>query len=123
MGPSPSTARRGRIPKRTRVLMTAVVFTAEGAHRVRIQDLSATGARVLTDRHIADGRDAMFKRGELFAAGRIVWSEHDRAGISFYRQLCQDELDGAFNPAPPPAPAGRASQAGPKSFPRLRMAP
>ncbi|HEY1215298.1 MAG TPA: PilZ domain-containing protein [Bryobacteraceae bacterium] len=88
-----------RLPHRTRVLMTAILFTPSGAQKVRIQDLSARGAKVLTDGHIVDGCDALFKRGVLFAAARIVWSRDGKAGLSFYRELSQVELESAFNPA------------------------
>jgi hypothetical protein len=77
--------------------MTAVLFTPDGAQNVRVQDLSAGGARLLTNAVVRDGCDAVFKRGELFAAARIAWSAKGSAGLTFYRELSELELDGAFN--------------------------
>jgi hypothetical protein len=77
--------------------MTAVLFAPDGAQNVRVQDLSARGARLLTNGEIRDGCDAVFKRGELFVAARIVWSAKGSAGLIFYRELSELELDGAFN--------------------------
>jgi hypothetical protein len=31
--------------------------------------------------------DALFNRGDLFAAARIVWSEGKEAGLQFYREV------------------------------------
>ena len=88
-----------RKPPRTRVLMTAVLFTRDGAQRVRVQDLSAEGARLLTEAAVSEAEDAIFRRGGLFAAGRIAWSAPGRAGLSFYRGLSEAELESAFNSA------------------------
>lgn len=88
-----------RKPPRTRVLMTAVLFTRDGAQRVRVQDLSAEGARLLTETAVNEAQDAIFRRGGLFAAGRIVWSAPGRVGLSFYRGLSAAELESAFNSA------------------------
>jgi len=86
-----------RTPARTSVLMTAVLFTCEGAQNIRIRDLSAKGARILVDGPIRDGCDAILKRGAVFVAGRIVWSAPGKVGIAFYRELSSLELESAFN--------------------------
>lgn len=86
-----------RTPRRSRVLMTAVLYTPDGARNVRVQDLSAKGARILCDGPVADGCDALFKRGGVFAAARVVWASAGKAGLSFYRELSGPELDSAFN--------------------------
>lgn len=88
-----------RVPRRTRVLMTATLLTPDGAQKVRVRDLSSRGARVLIEQPISDGSDALFKRGQVFAAASIVWSSRVEAGISFYRQLSSIELESAFNGA------------------------
>lgn len=97
MEPSSHASTSDRTPTRTRVLMTAVLFTRDGAENVRIQDLSPKGARILVDRPLRDSCDAIFKRGAVFVAGRIVWSAPGKAGIAFYRELSEMELESAFN--------------------------
>ena len=77
--------------------MTAVLFTPEGVQNVRVLDLSTRGACLLTDGQVRDGCDALFKRGELFAAAHIAWSGKATAGLVFYRELSELELDDAFN--------------------------
>jgi hypothetical protein len=39
----------------------------------------------------------VFKRGGVFAAARIAWLADGKAGLSFYRELSESELDSAFN--------------------------
>jgi hypothetical protein len=97
MASIPNAGKAVRVPKRTRVLMTAVLFTPDGVQNVRVQDLSARGARLLTDGQVRDGCDALFKRGQLFVAARISWSAKSSAGLIFYRELSELELDNAFN--------------------------
>jgi len=86
-----------RVGARTSVLMTAILFTREGAQNVRVKDLSAQGARILADAPLRDGCDAIFKRGAVFVAGRIAWSAPGNAGVRFYRDLSAPELESAFN--------------------------
>ena len=85
-----------RNAKRVRVLMTGTVFTPDGARSVRVQDLSATGALVVSDASLAAGCDAIFKKGPIFAAARVAWSADYQAGLRFYRELTQSEIDSAF---------------------------
>lgn len=84
--------------RRTRVLMTATLLTPQCAHRVVIRDVSATGAQVSAPDLIQGNCDAILKRGSLFAAGRIAWSDGREAGIRFYRELNASEVDSAFHP-------------------------
>lgn len=88
-----------RSPKRTRVLFEAVLLTPEGAQKVRIRDLSASGAKVLTEANVRAACDGLFKRGGLFAAARILWSRDQQLGLRFYRELSPEELESAFNGA------------------------
>jgi hypothetical protein len=79
---------------RTRVLLTGTLMTAEGAVQVRVRDLSSAGAQIWTEHPIEAGGDAVFKRGELFVAAKIVWSYEHRAGLSFYREIDVEQLLG-----------------------------
>jgi len=88
-----------RSSKRPRVLFEAVLLTPEGARQVRVRDLSQSGAQLLTDGLVKGECDALFKRGELFAAARILWSDDRQLGLRFYRQLSTEELASAFNGA------------------------
>lgn len=77
---------------RTRVLMNATLFTPDGAFRVRVRDISRVGAQLYSYDRIHPGCDAIFKRGPLFLAARVVWTRGEHSGISFYRELTADEL-------------------------------
>ena len=78
---------RPRAAGRNRVLWVATVLTHEGRHRVRVRDLSKTGAHVLADGPLPAGSDAIFEHGDEFVAARIAWSNEAEAGIQFYRDL------------------------------------
>jgi hypothetical protein len=43
--------------------------------------------------------DAVFKRGALFVAAKIVWSTELEAGLRFSRELGSEEFDVAFGSA------------------------
>lgn len=73
--------------------MTAMLVTREGATRVRIRDISATGAQVVGVRGISSNCEALLRRHSLFAAARIIWVNGDEGGLGFYRALKPEELD------------------------------
>lgn len=81
---------------RTRVIMRATVFAADGARQARVRDLSLSGAQLAVDGPLPINRDVIFKRGEIFAAARVVWSDERLTGLRFYRDLQPDELDSSF---------------------------
>ena len=87
-----------RSDKRTKVLMIGTLLTPEGAQRVKIRDISSTGAHLCSTGLIADGCDALFKRGSLFAAARVAWTGQDEVGINFYRDLSPGEVASTFHP-------------------------
>lgn len=72
--------------------MAATLFTPDGAVAVRVRDLSPGGANVTANQSLPGTCDLIFKRGTLFAAGRIVWSDENEGGIRFYRELSADEV-------------------------------
>lgn len=76
-----------RAAGRNRVLWAATVLTPEGVCRVRVRDLSSTGAQVLAERALPAGCDAIFQHGEVFVAAKVAWSNETEAGIQFYRDL------------------------------------
>ena len=77
---------------RTRVLVTAQLFAPNGLQTVRVSDISGSGARVATEVRLPSHGDVIIKRGSLFAAARITWTEGKYAGLRFYRKLSVDEL-------------------------------
>ena len=85
-----------RRSKRARVLMTGLLMTPAGAKRIRIKDISRTGAQVSFDDDIPEHCDVLFKRGNLYAAGHVAWVTKGEAGIRFYRELSPEEIDGAL---------------------------
>ena len=89
--------RRG---ERRRVLMRGTLFSPGGAHVVWIRDISTDGALVAGDKPLPANCDVIFKRGPIFAAGRIAWSNETGAGIKFYRDLAACDVATAVLPLP-----------------------
>lgn len=85
-----------RRTRRTKVLMTGVLLTPAGAQKVNVRDISRTGAHLVGARDIPADCDAVFRRGPLFAAARVTWVSGEEAGISFYRELGPDEIEGSL---------------------------
>lgn len=86
-----------RRTKRTRVLMTGTLMTPYGAFKVRIRDISRTGAQIGAEAMVPPDCDAILKRGSLFAAARVSWSRGSEAGLRFYRQLEAEEVDSTLH--------------------------
>jgi hypothetical protein len=87
-----------RLEKRRRVLLTATVIGPDGAQPVRVRDLTTAGAGISCDRPPPAGSDVIFKRGNLFVAGRVAWTDRNGAGLQFYRQVELPDLAAAFDP-------------------------
>ena len=77
---------------RKRVLMNALIISADGTHQARVNELTGSGARIHCDRDLATGTDVIFKRGKTFVAARVAWSEESGAGLEFYRAMPALEL-------------------------------
>ena len=78
--------------------MGGTLFTPDGVQRVLMRDVSQSGAQVSGDAAIPHSCDAIFKRGSLFVAARVVRSRAGVAGLRFYRDLTAAELDALFHP-------------------------
>jgi hypothetical protein len=89
-----------RAGQRKRVLMRGTVYTPDGASMVWIRDISSNGALVAGDDPLPSGCDAIFKRGAIFAAAHIAWSNETGAGLKFYRDLADCEVASAELPLP-----------------------
>lgn len=85
-----------RRANRRRVLMRATLVTADGVQSARVRDLTSSGAGIVCDRPPERGADVILKRGDLFVAARVVWSDATSAGLEFYREAPLDELVGAL---------------------------
>lgn len=72
---------------RKHVLLKAEIITAEGTQDARIKDLSASGAQVSCCGRLRADDDVIFRRGSIFAAARVAWTENECAGLEFYRPL------------------------------------
>jgi hypothetical protein len=77
--------------------MSGTLFAPDGAHKVIIRDISRTGALIAAETRISPDCDAIFKRGSVFAAARIAWSDEKEAGLRFYRELTQAEVDSTLH--------------------------
>ena len=76
-----------RKQQRKRVLMHAIIIGTDGEHRVRITDLTESGARLAASHGLRSGVDVIFKRGMLAVAAHVAWATRTAAGIKFYRKL------------------------------------
>lgn len=85
-----------RDAERTRVLMLATVLAPDGARQARVRDVSRSGAQLAVHGPLAIDTDVIFKRGSIFVAARVVWSDDRNAGLMFYRDLLPYELDSTF---------------------------
>lgn len=83
---------------RKRVLMNATIIDSIGNQQARVSDLTHSGVRIVCSRPIAVDSDVIFKRGEMFAAGRIVWADKAAAGIEFYRLLTVSDSVSILHP-------------------------
>jgi hypothetical protein len=86
--------------ERKRVLMRGTIYTPAGAFVVWIRDISAEGASVSGEDRLPNDCDVIFKRGGLFVAARIAWSNSTGAGLKFYRELDDTEVGAAELPLP-----------------------
>lgn len=75
--------------------MRATIISVEGAQSARVRDLGTSGAGIVCNTPLDAGSDVIFKRGDLLVAARVVWSEHNKAGLEFYRPLPLEELTGS----------------------------
>ncbi len=89
-----------RSGERRRVLMRGTVYSPDGAHIIWIRDISNDGALVSGDDRLPSDCDVIFKRGPIFAAARIAWSNETGAGIKFYRDLADCDVASAELPLP-----------------------
>jgi hypothetical protein len=89
-----------RTGPRKRVLMRGTLFAPDGAHEVWVRDVSATEALVSCKDRLPVGCDVILKRGSVFAAAQLAWSNETGAGLTFYRELRDDEVLAATLPLP-----------------------
>ena len=85
---------------RKRILVRGTLFTPTGAHVVLVRDVSATGALVAGNYQLPNKCDVIFKRGDVFVAAQLAWSDESGAGIKFYRKLSEHEVVAATVPLP-----------------------
>ena len=88
--------RRSRNTNRKRVLMTGTLVMQDGNQQVRIHDISPTGALVSTDAKLKAMSEVFLKKLPIWAAAWVAWTEEKNAGLKFYRELSQDEVDSIF---------------------------
>jgi len=76
-----------RAAARDRVLLGATLVVPGGSQKVRVRDFSRSGCQVIAEQALPRDVDAIFHRGDVFAAARIVWSDGKEAGLKFYREV------------------------------------
>ncbi len=88
--------KHSRSDNHARVLMVGSLTTHDGVRKVTIRDISRNGAQIACDEHIPADCDVMFKRGTLFAAAHVAWADKGEAGLRFYREISEEEIDGCL---------------------------
>ena len=63
--------------------MAATLHTADGAHPVKIRDLSTAGAQIESSLLLEVGSDVTLARGSLNVLGRVTWRTDRRCGLQF----------------------------------------
>jgi hypothetical protein len=98
---------QNRRSRRSHLLMTATLEISGRAVKVKLRNLSAEGAQVEGDELPVEGTDLLFRKGELAAVGRIVWTKGKQAGIQFEQRL---ETEAVLHHIP--VPRARTSSSG-----------
>jgi len=88
-----------RRSSRKRVLIGATLIGMDGVQQVRLKDLTSEGAGIACQVPLAGGTDVVLKRGDLFIAARVVWTEGTTAGLEFYRPVMPEDLAAISAPA------------------------
>jgi hypothetical protein len=88
--------REARRSKRRTVLMRATLIGTGGAQTVRLKDLTSEGAGIACQVPVRTGSDVILRRGDLFIAARVAWTEGMNAGVEFYRPVAMEELAASF---------------------------
>lgn len=88
--------RDARRSRRRTVLMRATLIGTDGAQTVRLKDLTGEGAGIACQSPLQSGADVILRRGELFIAARVAWTDGLNAGLEFYRPVAMEELAASF---------------------------
>ena len=96
MHAKPEIARRSR---RAQVYMSGELSTPFGETKVRIRDISPSGAHVVTEKPLQNESLVHLKRGSLCAAAHVAWVHGNEAGLRFVRSLSPAELNKSMPPA------------------------
>lgn len=91
-----------RTAPRVRVCRTALLRTSFANIDGELWDLSAMGARFLTETPPREGVTALLEWDTHDAFGRVVWSQEGMCGLQFDRPIPHALIDEASAPAPRP---------------------
>ena len=80
-----------RKSERSGAILQGQIICSAGTIKVRIFNLSATGAGVKTSVPIPPDCDLMLTRGGLFVASRLVWTVGAYAGLKFYHNVSLED--------------------------------
>ena len=76
---------------RSKVMLTATIETQDGYFQVRVEDLSAHGARVFGEMLFAVDTPVTFRCKAITAKGFVAWIEPPFAGIGFGEPVQPEE--------------------------------
>ena len=77
---------------RARLSLPATLESVRGVFRVKIINISCSGAMVEVPELLKVGSDVVLQRGKLDAFAVVVWSGSGRCGLQFYDQLTDEEV-------------------------------
>ena len=81
-----------RQSKRSLVLLTAKVKTADRVIDVRLRNLSQNGALLEAETPPDVGTELIFERGETVVKARVAWTSEGRFGIAFLDPIEESEV-------------------------------
>lgn len=87
-----SNAPKNRQSRRSHVLMTASLELSGAALTVKLRNLSADGALVEGDNLPVEGAAILFRKGDIAVAGKLVWVQGAKGGVSFDKPIPEELL-------------------------------
>ena len=81
---APANRRRA---ERLAVLLPGTLTTLDGEYECAIEDISRTGARIVTDATLREGRECLLNCSPLDELCTVAWSEGQAAGLEFTEEV------------------------------------
>ena len=81
-----------RAEPRTHILLPASVEALDGSQRIKLLDVSRTGARLEGAALPEVGKDVILRCGAIDTFGTVVWAASERCGVHFDEPITVSDL-------------------------------